>query len=125
MAILLRRFVSPQLEERARAHAEQAQADHMHHAAGESMSWRERLTSPSAWSDVAHNFRGDWQMLWKEITIGFLLAGFVAQFGNGFFASLFLTGAPQPLPTIEDVIVGPPFALPSFVCSIRNVPIAA
>ena len=38
-----------------------------------------------AWSDVAHNFRGDWQMLWREITIGFLLAGFIAQLGNGFF----------------------------------------
>ena len=34
MAILLRRFVSPRLEERAREHAQQAQADHQHHAAG-------------------------------------------------------------------------------------------
>ena len=33
-----------------------------------SLPWRERLTSAEAWSDVAHNFRGDWQMLWKEIT---------------------------------------------------------
>ena len=24
-------------------------------------------------------------MLWKEITLGFLLAGFIAQLGNGFF----------------------------------------
>ena len=31
------------------------------------LPWRERLTSAQAWSDVAHNFRGDWQMLWKEI----------------------------------------------------------
>ena len=30
------------------------------------MSWRKRLTSSSAWSDVAHNFRGGWKMLWKE-----------------------------------------------------------
>ena len=30
-----------------------------------------------AWSDVAHNFRGDWQMLWKEIGAGFLIAGYV------------------------------------------------
>src|SRR3954451_23066510 len=43
MAILLRAFVSPRLEERARAHAERAQADHQHHAAGEQMSWRERF----------------------------------------------------------------------------------
>jgi len=78
MSVLLRRFVSPRLEERAREHARHAAADHQHRAAGvEGLSWRERLTSPSAWSDVAHNFRGDWEMLWKEITVGFLLAGFI------------------------------------------------
>ena len=64
MAILLRRFVSPKVEERAREHAQHAQVDHLHHAVGERMSWRERFTSVRAWSDVAHNFRGDWQMLW-------------------------------------------------------------
>src|SRR3954470_18923854 len=106
MALMLRLFVSPRLEAQAREHAEHAEGGHQHHAAGEQLSWRERLTSARAWSDVAHNFRGDWQMLWKEITIGFLLAGFIAQFGNGFFESLFLKDAPQPLPTIENVLIG-------------------
>ena len=64
-------------------------------------------------------------MLWKEITIGFLLAGFIAQFGNGFFEHLFLRHAPAPLPTIENVIVGPIIAVLSFVCSVGNVPLAA
>ncbi len=75
MAVLLRAFVSPRLEARAREHAQRADTGHQHHTAGERMSWRERLTSASAWSDVAHNFRGDWQMLYREITVGFLLAG--------------------------------------------------
>jgi YHS domain-containing protein len=84
-----------------------------------------RLFSARAWSDVAHNFRGDWQMLWKEIVVGFLLAGFVAQLGNGFFSSLFVRHAPQPLPVLENVVVGPLIAVVSFVCSIGNVPLAA
>src|SRR6476469_7208566 len=42
MALALRLFVSPRLEERAREHARQAQAEHQHHAAGARMSWRER-----------------------------------------------------------------------------------
>jgi len=84
-----------------------------------------RITSVQAWSDVAHNFRGDWQMLWKEITIGFLLAGYIAQLGNGFFEHLFLRHAPHPLPTIENVIIGPVIAVLSFVCSVGNVPLAA
>ena len=94
MTVMLRLFVSRQLEEQAREHAQEADTGHQHHAAGEELSWRERLTSARAWSDVAHNFRGDWQMLWKEITIGFLLAGFIAQFGNGFFEHLFLAQRP-------------------------------
>jgi uncharacterized protein len=126
MSVLLRRFVSPRLEERAREHARRAAADHQHHAAGtEGLSWRERLTSSSAWSDVAHNFRGDWQMLWKEITIGFLLAGFIGLLGDDFFNFLFIEDAPAALKTIENVIAGPIIAVLSFVCSIGNVPLAA
>jgi YHS domain-containing protein len=78
-----------------------------------------------AWSDVAHNFRGDWQMLWKEITIGFLLAGFIGLLGNDFFNSLFNQDAPPLIVAIENVIVGPIIAVLSFVCSIGNVPLAA
>ncbi len=125
MALLLRAFVSRGLEEQARAHARQADIGHQHHAAGESMSWRQRLTSASAWSDVAHNFRGDWQMLWKEITIGFLLAGFVAQLGNDVFNSLFLNGSPQLVQTVWGAFIGPVIAVLSFVCSVGNVPLAA
>jgi YHS domain-containing protein len=93
-------------------------------AAGEA-SLRERLTSMQAWSDVAHNFRGDWQMLWKEITAGFLLAGFIALLGDDFFNGLFVSGAPGAVNAIENVVVGPLIAVLSFVCSVGNVPLAA
>ena len=125
MTVLLRLFVSPRLERQAREHAILADTGHQHQASGTQLPWRERLTSTEAWSDVAHNFRGDWQMLWKEITLGFLLAGFIAQIGNGIFESLFIRHAPAPLPTIENVIIGPVIAVLSFVCSVGNVPLAA
>ncbi len=125
MTVLLRLFVSRQLEQQAREHARAADSGHQHHAVGSELSWRRPLTSLEAWSDVAHNFRGDWQMLWKEISIGFLLAGFVAQLGNGFFESLFVHNAPPPIPTIENVVIGPVIAVLSFVCSVGNVPLAA
>src|SRR6059058_746945 len=110
MAVLLLVFVSPRLEAQAREHAVRADTGHQHQTASEDMGWRKRLTSTSAWSDVAHNFRGDWQMLWKEIVLGFLLAGFIAQFGNSFFGSLFIHNAPAPLPIIVNVVVGPVIA---------------
>lgn len=125
MTALLRPFVGRRLEQRAREHARQADTGHQHHAAGEQLPWRQRIASVAAWSDVAHNFRGDWQMLYREIGAGFLLAGFVAQLGNSFFEHLFVRHAPAPLPTIENVLVGPVIAVLSFVCSVGNVPLAA
>src|SRR5437763_14038713 len=123
--VLLRLFVSRSLEERARAHASRVAAGHQHDAAGQQLALRERLTSLSAWSDVAHNFRNDWSMIWKEITAGFILAGFVAQIGNGFFESLFLTGAPGGVKLVQNALIGPVIAVLSFVCSVGNVPLAA
>jgi uncharacterized membrane protein YraQ (UPF0718 family) len=125
MSVLLRQFVSRRLEEQAREHAREADTGCQHHVAGEHMSFRERLTSISAWSDVAHNFRNDWSMLYKEITIGFLLAGFIGQFHDSFFNKLFITQAPGGVKLIENAIVGPIIAVLSFVCSVGNVPLAA
>ena len=127
MALLLRRFVSPRLEEQARAHAQEAGAghEHDHGSDGEARPWREKLTSVDAWAEVGGNFRGDWGMLWKEITLGFLLAGFIGLLGDDFFNVLFITDAPPLVQTIENVLVGPLIAILSFVCSVGNVPLAA
>jgi uncharacterized protein len=122
----LRLFVTRRLEEEARANAIAAQTGHEHQSAGfEELTWRERLTSIDAWSAVAQNFRGDWEMLWKEIGAGFLIAGFVALLPMSFFNGLFLTDAPAWIRIPENVIVGPLVAVLSFVCSIGNVPLAA
>jgi uncharacterized protein len=124
MAAILRLFVSPRLEESARRHAQGVEADHDHAAGAERLGWR-RLTSAASWTDVAGNFRADWRMLWKEITLGFLLAGFIGLLGNDFFNFLFVEDAPGPIRTIENVIAGPIIAVLSFVCSVGNVPLAA
>jgi uncharacterized protein len=126
MAALLRFFVSPRLEERARAHAQEAQAGQVHdHGEEETAGWRERVASLAAWRAVASNFRGDWSMLWKEIGIGFLLAGFIGLLGDDFFNVLFITDAPPLVQTLQNVVVGPLIAVLSFVCSVGNVPLAA
>src|SRR2546430_1269085 len=103
-----------------RARALGAETGHVRHSAGSG-----RLTSLQAWSDVAHNFRGDWEMLWKEILGGFLIAGYVSTLPAGFFNGLFLTGSWGPLRLAENVVVGPIVAALAFVCSIGNIPLAA
>src|SRR5207302_4768767 len=89
------------------------------------MTWRQRLASVDAWSDVAHNFRGDWEMLWREITAGFVIAGFIALLPLSFFNRLFITHSSPAPRLIENVVLGPVVAALAFVCSVGNVPLAA
>jgi YHS domain-containing protein/uncharacterized membrane protein YraQ (UPF0718 family) len=126
MWAVIRLFVTRSLEERARAHAQDADAGHIHPLASTTDStWRQRLSSIDAWSDVAHNFRGDWSMLWKEIGAGFVIAGFIALLPLSFFNGLFVTDAPTAPRLLENVVLGPVVAALSFVCSVGNVPLAA
>jgi uncharacterized membrane protein YraQ (UPF0718 family) len=125
MTLVLRLFISPRLEAQARKHAQQVESGHEHPRAPGGLSWKERIGSVDAWTDVANNFRFDWKMLWKEITLGFFLAGFIGLLGNDFFNGLFITDGPSWLRTIENVVIGPVIAVLSFVCSVGNVPLAA
>jgi uncharacterized membrane protein YraQ (UPF0718 family) len=128
MTGLLRLFVSPRLEEQGRRHAQQLEAggeghDHCHdhdhghdHGSG---------APQGPLGEVAVKFRTDVMMLWKEILIGFLLAGFIALLGDDAFNFLFITDAPPLLQALENAVAGVLIAVLSFVCSIGNVPLAA
>jgi uncharacterized membrane protein YraQ (UPF0718 family) len=118
--LAIRLLVSPREEEEAREHALAADSGHAHHSAGGS-PWR----SLQAWQDVGRNFRHDWQMLWKEIIAGFLIAGFVALLPMSFFNSLFLTDTGGAAQLVTNVLLGPVVAVLSFVCSVGNIPLAA
>jgi uncharacterized protein len=125
MWVALRLLVTREREEEIRTIAAGADAGHVHPTASSELPLRRKVVSLQAWSDVAHNFRGDWQMLWKEIGAGFLIAGYIALLPMDFFNGLFITDAPAPLRIAENVIVGPVVAALAFVCSIGNVPLAA
>ena len=117
MAVLLRLFVNHRVEADARARPGRRRGP-----PARVVRWP---ASHRSWVDVAHNFRGDWQMLYKEIGIGFLLAGFIALLGDDFFNGLFLTDAPAGVQVVWGALIGPVIAVLSFVCSIGNVPLAA
>ncbi len=131
---VLARLIFPRdLEEDARRHAEQTgeehagccgheQHDHGEHAGHES----DAAPARTSWQRVADSFVMDWQMLWKEIAIGFLIGGFLAALvPDDWWRALFLTSAPGPVRLVENVVAGPILAALSFVCSIGNVPVAS
>jgi uncharacterized protein len=107
------------------ARARLGDGGHVHDPASARKRWRERLRSPAGWADAASYTFGDLKMLRKEMTAGYLVAGFLAVLvpvsvwndvfatGHGFWTSL------------QNVIVGPFIALIACVCSIGNVPLAA
>lgn len=119
-----RLLVSPDEETTIRAFT-QGQADDGPQTSDSQRSWRDRLTSVEAWTDVAENFVSDWRMLWKEITLGFLIAGFVSLIPRDVFKIIFLTDAPPAVQVVENVILGPLIAILAFVCSVANIPLAA
>ena len=86
----------------------------------------EKIRQSHNWARVADSFFMDWQMLWKEIVIGFLIGGFLATLvPDAWWQSAFLTHAPAPVRLLENVVAGPILAGLSFVCSIGNVPVAS
>src|SRR4029079_7533308 len=122
MWIALRLLVTREREEEIRTIAAAADAGHIHPTASSELPLRRKLVSVQAWSDVAHNFRGDWQMLWKEIGAGFLIAGYIALLPMDVFNGLFVTDAPTPVRIPENVIVGPIVAALAFVSPTANRP---
>jgi uncharacterized membrane protein YraQ (UPF0718 family) len=134
MWLLVSLFFPKDLIEAARRHEAEAageagccDSDHGHHHHGGSdegaaPDWR-RLAS---WARVADAFAMDVSMLWKEVLIGFLIAGFLmAAVPPDFWRALFLPGLPAPLRLVENCVLGVLIAFASFVCSVGNLPLAA
>ncbi|MEJ2640840.1 MAG: SHOCT domain-containing protein [Desulfosarcinaceae bacterium] len=44
----------------------------------EDFDWRQRIRGAEGWRLVGHEFTSEWAMAWEEITIGFMVAVFVA-----------------------------------------------
>ena len=135
MWVLARLFFPHDLEPSARAEAERMDEDegggcchahgsgapdhHGHGAEAHSQS------QGSPWQRLGSAFVMDWQMLWKEIVIGFLIAGYLSVVvPEGWWKALFLASGPGWLRLVENAVVGPLIAMASFVCSVGNLPLA-
>ncbi|OAB55205.1 permease [Leptolyngbya valderiana BDU 20041] len=88
-----------------------------------------RMTSWAGWRRVGHQFVLEWQMVWKEILIGFTIAGFMkALVPAAFWEALFLQGLDLDLSawvvTLQNVLVAPFVAAATFIGSMGNIPLA-
>src|SRR5437588_8173702 len=130
LALLFRAFLTPQLLEMAKRHAERQVHSYMQGHGEMDMSvtggsiWS-RLASPRGFTAISHYFVMDWVAIAIDIVGGLLIAGALAAWvPNSFWQSFFFVHHPLAA-KIWGPFVGPVVSMFSFVCSIGNVPLAA
>ena len=97
----------------------------------DSKNWKKQIQKEDSWAKVGKKYKMEWQMVWKDVTVGFTIAGIVAAFvPDAWFQTLFI-GSGQGntdfsfFEILEHIIVGPAAAFVSFIGSMGNIPLAA
>ncbi len=112
--------------EEARARGE----DHDHHPDDEDPPpILDRIRQLDAWRAVGRAFVGEWQMVWKDVLIGFTVAGLIRAFLPGEAFAWIFPGAGAGAVAWWEVgiqsLVAPLAAAFTFIGSMGNIPLAA
>ncbi len=125
MSLIVRLTYPERLVEAARRRAAEG-IGHAEAAAEQPGSLWQKLGRRQTWVVVAQSFVMDFSMLWKDLVLGFLIAGALAVFvPRGVWQDMFIQGHAAWIKVPANALVGPLIAVLSFVCSIGNVPMAA
>lgn len=91
--------------------------------------WRRLIASVEGWGRVASRYVMEWKMVWKDVTIGFTVAGIIAAFvPRAFFEAMFVgsgTSDPAVWQIAAQAVIGPVAAFFTFIGSMGNIPLAA
>ncbi|MBO6589711.1 permease [Muricauda oceani] len=125
--ILIRLINPKKLIEKARKNIENEDDDEM----DGSKDWKKQIKNEDSWARVAKKYKMEWQMVWKDVTVGFTVAGITAAFvPDSFFQTLFINSGQGNtdftfLEILEHIVVGPVAAFLTFIGSMGNIPLAA
>jgi uncharacterized membrane protein YraQ (UPF0718 family) len=125
---ILIRIINPKkLVEKARQNLENDEYDEIK----DSKDWNKQIQREESWARVAKKYKMEWQMVWKDVTLGFTIAGIVAAFvPDSFFQTLFINSGQGKIDftffeILQHIIVGPFAAFLTFIGSMGNIPLAA
>ena len=94
----------------------------------ESPDWKALISSVAGWKQVAKKYLMEWKMVWKDVTIGFTIAGIIAVcIPKSFFEFVFIgSGSEQGdfLNILFQTVIGPVAAFFTFIGSMGNIPLA-
>ncbi len=90
----------------------------------------QRLRSREGWQAIGQTYVMEWQMVWKDVLIGFTIAGVIAAFvPDAAFETLFIGAGGQTDPgfwaVLAQTLIGPIAAFATFIGSMGNIPLAA
>jgi uncharacterized protein len=107
-------------------HQHQDHGQHAHDHAMTQANTAKKMTTFKAWQQIGANYFMEWQMLWKDLLIGFVVGGLITAFvPQSAWDVLFLKNASPEVRLFVGALIGPVIAMLTFVCSIGNVPLAA
>ncbi|MEQ6391113.1 permease [Bacillaceae bacterium S4-13-58] len=88
--------------------------------------WKKKIKTKEGWYQVGHEFVMNWNMVWKEITIGFTVAGIISTYvPSEIWKGLFLVESSTSFwSLLENVLIAPFAAALTFIGSMGNIPIA-
>lgn len=123
------RLINPKkLIEKARKNLEKENESNL---MDDSKDWKKQIQKPDNWAKVGKKYKMEWQMVWKDVTMGFTIAGIVAVFvPDSFFQTLFINSGKGNtdfdfFEILAHILVGPVAAFLTFIGSMGNIPLAA
>lgn len=125
--ILIKILQPKKLVENARENLEKDNGNN----SSSSKNWKREIVKEQSWAKVAKKYKMEWQMVWKDVTVGFTIAGIVASFiPDSFFQTLFINSGQGTTDftfweILQHVVIGPIAAFLTFIGSMGNIPLAA
>lgn len=97
---------------------------HMERNPDEESTWQEQATSVEGWKDASRNTMKEWDMVWEDIFLGFVIASLLAAFiPKPWWATLF-PSTPGFTGVVTAAVLGVGVAIMTFLCSVGNIPFA-
>ena len=126
MAALIRLTKPTGLTDEALEHAKNAEGMEMDPSQGLPDSFGERLRDTRSWHRMGSAYFGEWSMVYKELIVGFLIAGAVAALvPASFFQAIFPEGGSAWYVVPIQALLAPLLAFVTVIGSMGNGPLAA
>lgn len=116
----------------AQARKRQSDADESEADDDAGLSWQEKFLRYQSWQKIGQTYVMEWQMVWRDVLIGFTVAGIIsAMVPDAFFQALFVGSSgddmanPGFLAVLAQTLVGPLAAFFTFIGSMGNIPLVA